>query len=405
MSNALIEKYTEERAALADLVDNTLGRVDAEERDLVPAEIESLESAKARMIEIDAQLATIKDTLERRGAALDMSHLIHKAAARETASVQVNEPQRRVPSLGDFVDSPQYRGFGFAGSSDRAIMDMRLTETRGVLSTTTEPVGSVFIPQPAKMMIPQGLADFPLLGVCNRVPVSGNSIDMVVYGSPKGATGATKVAEGSQKPEATLTASSVPVTLETWAYYVEVTRQLLQDAPAARSFIDEQLRTGLMSTLEKDVSDTIGAATIDATTGGAGDGELIVIRQAMATVQAKGFRPNAILASPAVAAEIDLTLMGRTLNGAVAGVNPWGLTVIPVAGLTKTYVGDFQKGVALLERTGIEVFITDSGITGSGAQAKDRFTNNIFAILAETRAKAVVVQPDALTEVKLTPAP
>lgn len=402
MSTALLDKYMEERQTLSELIDNTLGRVDAEERDLVPAEIETLESSKTRMQEIDVQVGAIKDTLERRNAQLDVTHLTHKAAAREKASVQVVAEHRQMPSLGDFVDSAEFRSFGFAGSSDRAVMDMRITETRAALTTGTSP-GSAFIPQPQKLMIPEGIADFPLLGAVNRVPVSTNAVDMVTYGSPKGATGATKVAEGSQKPEATLVASSTPVTLETWAYWVEVTRQLLQDAPAARSFIDEQLRTGLLTTVEKDISDTIAAAaTIPATTGAAGEASLVVIRKAIATVQAKGFRPNAILASPETAADIDLSLMAGTLNGAVFGVRPWGLDVIPVAGLTKTYVGDFNRGMALLERTGIEVFITDSGITGSGSNAKDRFTNNLFAILAEVRSKAVLVQPHAMSEVKLT---
>ena len=403
MSQALLSKYIEERQALSEIIDNTLGRADAEQRDLVKAEIETLESTKTRIIEIDGQIEVIKDTIERRNAAADVHHLL-VPSVRETERVKVVEEHRNIPSLGDFVDSPQFRDFGFAGSSDRAYLDCRLTETRAVLSTTTDPVGLNFMPDNAKLAVAQGAVDWTLLSVVNRIPVSTNSLDIVTYGSPKGATGAAKVAEGAQKPEASFTASSTSVTLETWAYWVEVTRQLLQDAPAVRSFIDEQLRTGLLATIEKDVRDTIGATTFDPTTGGAGDGDLIVIRQAIATVQANGFRPNAILCGPEVAAEIDLTLMSRTLNGAAYGVNPWGLQVIPVTGLTKTYVGDFKKAIALLERTGIEVFITDSGITGSGAQAKDRFTNNIFAILAEVRSKAVVVQPKAVTEVKLTAA-
>ena len=115
----------------------------------------------------------------------------------------------------------------------------------------------------------------------------------------------------------------------------------------------------------------------------------------MATVQANGFRPNAILTSPQNAAAFDLALMSGTLNGAVAGINPWGLQVIPVVGLAKTYVGDFKVGVQLLERTGIEVFISDSHT--------DTFTKNIFTILAEVRAKAVVSQPAAVTELAVTP--
>lgn len=400
MSQALLDKYMEERQGLSEIIDNTLGRADAEERDLVPAEIETLETSKTRMVEIDAQIGVIKDTIEQRNAALDVTHLMHKAKAREVASVEVvNEPVRQTRSLGEFVDSPQFRDFGFAGKSGRAVIDTRVTETRAVLETGALP-GSAFLPSPQKLAVDQGSADFPLFGVVNRVPVATNSIDVVTYGAPKGATGAAKVAEKAKKPEATLVASSTPVNLETWAYWVEVTRQLLQDAPAARSFIDSQLRTGLLATMETDVIDTVEAAAIPATTGASGEGIVTVARKAIATCQANGFRPNALIAPPDVAAEIDLTMMSGTLNGAVYGINPWGLQVIPVNGLTNTYVGDFKRGVALLERTGIEVFITDSGVTEAG---DDRFIHNLFAILAEARAKSVVVQPAAMSELVLTP--
>ena len=399
MSQALLDKYTEERSALSEIIDNTLGRADAEERDLVPAEIETLETSKQRMVDIDAQIGVIKATIEQRNAALDVTHLMHKAKAREVASVEVvSEPVTR--SLGEFVDSPQFRNFGFSGKSDRAMIDTRLTETRAAIETGALP-GSALLPSNQKYVADQGSADFPLFGAVNRVPVATNSLDIVTYGAPKGATGAAKVAEKGKKPEGTLVATSTTVNLETWAYWVEVTRQLLQDAPAARSFIDTQLRTGLLARLETDVVDTVEAATIPETIGAPGEDFVKVARKAIATCQANGFRPNAIVAPPEVAAEIDLTMMTGTLNGAVYGVNPWGLQVIPVNGMTNAYVGDFRRGVALLERTGIEVFITDSGVTEAG---DDRFTHNLFAVLAETRAKTVVVQPNAMSELVLTAA-
>jgi len=59
------------------------------------------------------------------------------------------------------------------------------------------------------------------------------------------------------------------------------------------------------------------------------------------------------------------------------------------------YVGDFNTAVSLFERTGIEVFTTDSD--------KDKFSKNVFTILAETRCKSAVIQPLALVEASLTP--
>jgi HK97 family phage major capsid protein len=404
MSEALLTKYMEERQSLSEVIDNTLGRADAEQRDLVPAEIETLEGAKTRIVEIDGQVEVIRDTVERRNAAIDLTSILHKGKREQeqrAAVTVVNEP---APSLGEaFVNSEQFRNWAGSGPSDRMSLGAAIGELRAVLSTSTTPIGKDFLPAPQKIMAPQGVAEFPLLGSVSRIPVNSNSADIVVYGAPKGATGATKVDEGKAKPEAALTASSVNVPIPTWAYWVEVTRQLLQDAPAVRAFIDQQLRTGLVATVEKDISDTITAGTYTKTTGAAGVEVMAVARQAIATVQAAGFRPNAILTDPQTAAGFDISLMGATLLGAAYGTTPWGLQVVPVAGLTKTYVGDFRSGIALLERTGVEVFITDSGITGSGSTAQDRFTSNIMAILAEARSKAVVVNPAAVTELVITP--
>lgn len=404
MSTALLDKYLEERQSLSDVIDNTLGRADAEQRDLVPAELETLEGAKSRMVDLDGQITTIKDVLEQRSAEVDLTRVLHRSQERhqEKATVQVvSEP---VPSLASFVDSTQYRDWGGKGDSDVAHIDIALTQSRAVLTTGATP-GKDFLPTAQKIMAPTGAAEFPLLGAVNRVPVSTNAVDIVTYGAPKGATGATKVDEGKQKPEATLVAQSVNVPIPTWAYWVEVTRQLLQDAGAVRAFIDEQLRTGLIATVEKDVSDTLTAGTYTKTTGAAGQPLMEVARVGIATVQAKGFRPNVILTDPVSAADFDIMLMQKTLLGAAYGTSPWGLDVVPVPGLTKTYVGDFKRGMALLERTGVDVYITDSGISGAGSTAVDRFTNNIFAILAECRSKAVVVNPAAITELALTPKP
>jgi hypothetical protein len=239
------------------------------------------------------------------------------------------------------------------------------------------------------------VAETPLLDVVSKLQVSTSSIDLVTYGSPKGATGAAVVAEAAKKPEASVTATSTTVNVNTVAYWLKVTRQLLQDAPAARSFIDDQLRRGLVTKMEADVSAAITGGSYTATTGASKQTALEVARTGIATVQAAGFRPNAILCSPADAAAFDLALYTKTMSGALFGASTWGLQVIPVAGLTGIYVGDFATGVTLVERTGVEVFISDSDGTD--------FVSNIFTILAEARYAAVVSQPAAITKLTITP--
>jgi len=393
VSRIFLERYTEERSNLAELVENILGRAEAEERDLVAAEVEQLTAAQERMAEIDKQTETAKQVLETRNAATDLSVLLgREAAKRHTAQVEVNEPAPAA-MLGDFVESEVFRGYN-GGTSQRVTIEARATSLRAPLAEGSAP-GSALLPNAQKYVLPQGDEEFPLLDVIGRIQVSSNSLDMVTYGTPKGATGAAVVAEGATKPEAAITATATTVNIDTIAYWIQATRQLLQDAPAARGLIDDQLRRGLKTKLEAEVSAAVTGATVPKTTGASKETLLEVARTGMATVQAAGFRPNAILTSPANAAAFDLSMYTKTLNGAAYGVNPWGLQVIPVVGLAKTYVGDFRVGVNLLERTGIELFITDSHT--------DTFVKNIFTILAEVRAKAVVSQPAALTELVVTP--
>jgi Phage capsid family len=87
--------------------------------------------------------------------------------------------------------------------------------------------------------------------------------------------------------------------------------------------------------------------------------------------------------------------MEATILGAVAGTRPWGLTVIPVAGLTKSYVGDVETAVTWLEKAGVSIYISDSH--------EDWFVKNTFVILAEGRSGFAVTQPAAMRELVVTP--
>lgn len=390
MSQHLIDKFTEERQGLSDLIEATLSGVESENRDLSNTERESLEAAKTRMVEIDSQLSVIKDTLEKRNSAIDLQNVIGKQRPR----LEVNEPPQ-ARSLGAFVESEAYRDWDGSGRSRKAVIEERPSLlTRAVLETGAAP-GSLLLPQPQQYAVPQANIGAPLLDVIGRIPVSTNSLDLVVSGGAKGATGFDVVDEGALKPEATLAASVTTVSVETIAAHVAVTRQLLQDAPAARGWIDTQLRLGLTHKLEENAATAIEAGTYTTVTGASGQPLIEVARLGMAKVQEQGFTANAILVPPEDAAAFDIYLMQNTMNGAVLGGGVFGLRVVPVVGLTAPLIGNFQIGVQFLERVGTEVFITDSHA--------DYFLKNQFVILAEARAKTVVTQSEAIVELALTP--
>jgi HK97 family phage major capsid protein len=391
MSKAILERLQAERAEIAEYVTRTLENVEGG-RDLNEAELRSVTEAKERLEAVDHQIRPLVDFLEQRNSAADLSSVLHRSESRQ--------PQSRsaIPTLSSFVDSAAFRSWGGRGKSDQFEVEgfsARAYPT-DVLETGAEP-GSLLLPNPQKVYLSAPEKPRPLLSAVGHIPVSTNAVDLVFYGSPEGAKTFTKVPEKSLKQQVAIEASSEPVVLSVIAGWVPATRQLLEDAPAARGLIEGQLRRGYYTALEKEAATAIGAATFTAVTGAAGQSMLAVARLAQAELQGAGYDPNVMLTSPADAAAVDIALMEATILGAVAGTRPWGLNIIPVAGLTKSYVGDAATAVTWLEKSGVAIYVSDSN--------EDWFLRNTFVILAEGRSAFAVTQPAAMREIAVTAAP
>ena len=399
MSNATIIRLQDEKQDREKFVAGLLDAAESEERALTDSEIANVQAAKERIGQIVSQLEPLISWEEQRSSAAELDSRI-KVADRRAVQVREPEPLLGGKTLGQaFFESPEFRSSNGSPMRDRFVAPTTLGEVRApaLLTTSTDP-GKAFMPTPQKIMTPNGLSAFRLWDAVRHVQVRSAAVDYVTYGSLAGAKTPAKVPEGTAKPEVELTATTTNVSLETWAGWVQITRQLLQDGIGIRSFIDGELTRGLLTQLEADIVAKLKASSVAAVTGGAGQPLQEVIRVAVATVEANGFTPTAVALNPADAAAIDIaTAKLGGANAFLPNAMPWGLQVIPVPGLTagEAWVGDFETGVALLERTGVEIFTTDSHV--------DNFVKNIFVILAEIRAAAVVAQPNALVKTKLTP--
>jgi HK97 family phage major capsid protein len=394
MSKALLDRLMSERTEVTEYVTRTLEGVEGG-RDLSDAETRTVNDAKARIESIDAQIRPLADFMATRDAAVDVTALLARGEHRARQAAQAEAGPAPV-SLSSFVDSDQFRTWGGRGRSDRFDLDgfqARAGATH-ILETGADP-GKILLPNSQKVVLSAPEKPRPLLSALGYLPVTTGAVDMVFYGSPEGAKTLAEVPEKTAKPEVQIEATTAPVVLPTIAGWVAATRQLLEDAPAARGLIDGQLRRGYYTALEKAAATSIGAGTYAKITGAAGVSLLAVARQAQADLQANGYEPGVMLTSPADAAAMDIALMEATLLGAVAGTRPWGLTPIPVPGLTKSYVGDLATAVTWLERTGVQVFITDSH--------EDFFVKNTFVILAEGRSAFPVTNAAAMRELVVTP--
>lgn len=392
MSKAVLERLQTERRSVEEFVASTLESAQADERDLSATEIESLERSRTRIEEIDQQIAPLAAFLERQASAVEVSALVNRAESAR-AAVQVREPEYDAGfgTLGSFVESEEFRAYRGVGTSSIHTVASSVSELRAPLTIGTDP-GKLFLPSVQKYAIPQGVSTTPLLDSIGRLQVSQNAVEMVTYGTPQGATGFDVVPEGQLKPEAAMQATTTTVTVQVVAAHSVITRQLLEDAPAVRGIVDQQLRRGLITKAESMAKTAIEGGTYTKVTGNTGESLLEVARRGMASVQTQGFSPNALLVTPEQAAEFDLKLLGSTLAGATAGQNVWGLSVIPVPGLAKPLLGDFRTGITMLERTGVSLYISDSHA--------DLFLRNMFVILAEARFAFHVTQPQAVVELE-----
>ena len=415
MSNAMIDRLLAEKTDREAFVRQLLDSAESEERALTDSEVANIEAAKERLAAITAQVAPLVEWEEQRTAAAEFEGRVSKQTKKAVAVRQSDTMPLDGRSLGQaFVESPEFRESGGGAMQRRFHADTTLWEldrmerAATVLNEGAAP-GNAFLPVKEKFYSANPLYPFRLWDLVNHVMVRSASVDVVTYGTYEGGVAAAEVAELAEKPAEELKSAIQSVNLPTVAGYVEVSRQLLQDGGSAvRNWIDGELRRSIMYHFEKEISTILAGAA--ATTGAAGVPGMGVIRQAQAVLQSKGYNPTALVANPADLASLDQEIFGQGFMVPNQQNAYWGLTPIaaPTQPAGKMVVADLDRAITVYQRTGLEVYTSDSGIVstpGSSVISKDRFIHNIFVILAELRGKSVLTHADAATLVTVTPKP
>jgi HK97 family phage major capsid protein len=220
-------------------------------------------------------------------------------------------------------------------------------------------------------------------------------------------SGANTVAEGSAKPAVAWTAVETPYTLETIAGWFKYSRQALADIPQLRSLIDQKIRRAIDIKLNALASTalTTGVGAGSTVTGTSGAAIEAVVREAIAELEEFGVASSAVLVNPADHAAFDLAMLGKPLGTAQIQGGMWGVPIVPVSAVAAgtAYIGDISEALVYFERTGLEMYTTDSDISGDGATAKSDFRQNILTTLGEVRGKFAVVDQSVIRKVVVTP--
>ena len=406
MPNALIDRLNAQRQTQVDFIDQLVATANGEERELVETERRSIDSATEVITGIDEQL----EPLVRFENVRASSHVIDsRLQQRSTGNSQARGGREledsEFRSFGDlYIESEPYRHRGISATfSDDDVDATRLAmQTRALLTTGADP-GSAMLPRPERYEAAMPDLLTPLLDAVTRVTVTTGSVDVITWSE---FSGADVVAEGAQKPELATPVGVESLPLQTIAGHVKYTRQLAEDVPAFAAYLSQGITREMLRKMQGRVSAAVAAASLPSTVGAAGQPAHEVVLLGMSTVEAAGYSPNVVIASPSVIANLRLSVL--SLGGAAAltgiGGGTWGLTPVPVAGFTGIVVADAMDAITMFTRSGIRIYTTDSDISGAGNTAASDFRANILTTLGETRVGAKVTQPNAATRLTITPA-
>jgi HK97 family phage major capsid protein len=388
MSNtAVLDRLRQERDQARDAA---IALAEAEDFD--PAQPGPLTELEERATTLDKQIERLAALQQQRAAADQLDGRLAKAV--QTRAEQ-QTPIAAGLSWGDaFTRSDEFLNYRQRGSSPMFYLEVGAHEDRALPTSLQGLVTAGLTPTKTVVDTTPNRAPTPLLDSINRVQVAGNAIEFVSWAKVAG--GAAVVAEGAAKPSAEWAPTVTPDVLDTIAVYTQLTRQLIEDMPAVRDYINGELQRDVVRAEEDGAAAALAAATLPAVTG---SDLLGAIRVGIATVQEEGYAPNAVLLNPQDWADLDNVVMGATLAGPVIRQSFWGLTPIPSSAQAAgtAVVGDFRAGMTQFYRSQVALYVTDSHA--------NTFLSNVFTLLAERRAKSVVVRPQALVECSVAVVP
>ncbi len=284
----------------------------------------------------------------------------------------------------EFVKSDE-----FLALKERKIQSARVEIKNTVLAVN----GATAFPQNTQSIVP---GVFKPLTIRDILP-SGTTNAIMVVGMKEASrtNSAAEVLQGAAKPESALTFSQYNVPIETIAHFIKVSNQLLADAPAVVSYIDNFLRYGLEERIDlqllkgdgvsPNLSGILKAGNFTAFTPTTGANLVESINKAKYALWALGYAPDTVIVNPANWAAMEMAREGAGTGaylygapGTNAGMNPFGLRVVLSANMTlgQFAVGQFARSSMLWERQGITVEM---------GYVNDDFTKNLVTIRAETR--------------------
>ncbi|QTH21989.1 phage major capsid protein [Rhizorhabdus wittichii] len=378
----------------ADEVKGVAETTNAEVKNLGKVTEETKKTADEAMVkhnEISARITEIEQKLDRRAQGDD-----ERAEARKSVGRIVTDSQE----LKDWL-----------GGSRKGTFSMQVKAIISALTTDADgSAGDLIVPDRRGLIMPveRRMTIRDLLTPGNT---GSNAIQYVKETGFTNSAATVSETAGSTKPQSELKFDIVNSAVTTIAHWVLATKQILDDVPQLRSYIDGRLRYGLQYAEEgqllngggtgTDLNGIYTQATAYAppiTPTSAGNlTKIDVIRLAMLQAFLAELPSTGIVLHPSDWADIELT---KTDDNAYLFANPqngadprlWRLPVVETQAMTvdKFLTGAFKLGAQIFDREDANVEIS--------TEDSDNFRKNLVTIRAEERLALAVYRPEAFVK-------
>jgi HK97 family phage major capsid protein len=308
------------------------------------------------------------------------------------------------------IESDSYKNMGSTMNAHQELKsffklqtkDLDSADANGGLLTGTTRMGGIFADPNTPTTMRQLL---------NAQPTTSNSIEYIVE---TGFTNASAIApEKSLKPQSDLTFDIETASVKTIAHWIPATRQIIQDAPQLRSYVDNRLTYGLQLTEESQilygsgVGDNIqGIMTnpnIQDMGARATDNTMIdFIRTSITRSILAGYPATGIVLHPTDWETIELSkgADGHYIWISVTDRGAQRLWRVPVVESTALVEGEFLTGAFGL---GAQIWDREQANVRVSEHHADYFAKNMLAILAEERLCLTTFRPESFVKGTFTP--
>ena len=339
---------------------------------------------------------TVKEGEAVQGRLTAMEQALANIKTTNTAPT-VTTPGARFTDDADIKEKLLKQGNKFRG---------RISATVNTVTSATSGAGSA-----GDLIVPQrqpGIITPPnrRLRIRDLLPKGRTTSNAIEYVKESGFTNAAAVvAEGTSKPESSLTFEIANAPVRTIAHWLRATKQILDDVPQLQSYIDTRLRYGLELVEEHELlaGDGTGehilglipqATAYDTSRSKVGDTRIDIVRRAMTQLRLSEYSASAIILHPTDWEEIELT---KDANDNYIWANPrglvgptlWGLPVLDSTSLEEGefLIGAFDAAAQLWDRENATVEVS--------TEDADNFTKNLVTIRAEERLALTVYREES----------